>query len=40
MIEIMGIVGAILFLGGIGMGGMQDICHKSEDKPAICKYIE
>lgn len=40
MIAIMGIVGAVLFFGGIGISEMQDICHKSYDKPAICKHIE
>jgi hypothetical protein len=40
MIAIMGIVGALMFFGGIGLGGMQDICHKADDKPAICKHLE
>jgi hypothetical protein len=40
MIAIMGIVGAILFFGGIGSVGMQDVCQKAQDKPEVCKHFE
>ena len=36
----MGIIGAIMVLTGIGISGMQDVCQKLDEKPAICEQME
>lgn len=36
----MGIVGALMVLYGLGVCGMQDVCNRLDDKPAICSELE